>query len=106
MQKIEVTDLFNINFYKTDPFFGSFKGMNYRIIKYAPEPDSDAQDDSVKHKPNELTLYLRVTHWPGPYIYDATPDEEKNSKDFPFSNEGLAQATDYLNQVWEETYHS
>lgn len=106
MCKIQAKDLFHINFYKTDPFYGSFKGMNYRIIKYAPEPGSDAQNDSVEQKTNEPELYLRVTHWPGPYIYDVTPDEDKTSRDFPFSNEGLAQATDYLNRVWSETYRS
>lgn len=103
MQKIEAKDLFNINFYKMQPFFGSFRGMNYRIIKYAPEQSSDAQSDSNDSVVKEC---LRVTTWKGPYIYDVTPDEEKTSADFPFSNEGLEQITDYLNRFWEDHYQS
>lgn len=111
MQKIETKDLFNINFYKTDPFYGSFKGMNYRVIKYAPEPDSDAQNDSVitdsdTGKAAVPEPCLLVTHWPGPYIYDVTPDAQKTDAQFPFSNEGLAQAADYLNRAWEAGYQS
>ena len=45
------TDIFNINFYKKERFHGSYKGMHYRIEKYAPE-----EGDTV----------LRVTVWPGP----------------------------------------
>ena len=103
MQKIESKDLFNINFYKSSPFYGSFRGMNYRIIKYAPENTSDAHSDFDDPIVKEC---LRVTTWNDPYIYDVTPDEEKTSADFPFSNEGLEQITAYLNRIWEEQYHS
>lgn len=42
------TDIFNINFYKKERFHGSYKGMHYRIEKYAPK-----EGDTV----------LRVTVW-------------------------------------------
>ena len=51
------TDIFNINFYKKERFHGSYKGMHYRIEKYAPE-----EGDTV----------LQVTVWPGPYNFDTT----------------------------------
>lgn len=102
MQKIDAKNLFNINFYKSSPFYGSFKGMNYRVIKYAPANDADAQNETT----NSETEYLRVSTWPGPYIYDVTPDAKKVHADFPFSNDGLAQVVEYLNRIWEEQYHS
>ncbi len=107
MQKIDAKDLFNINFYKSSPFYGSFRGMNYRVIKYAPANDADAQNNSdnpVTDTP--VTECLRVSVWPGPYIYDVTPDDQKIHADFPFSNEGLAQVVEYLNRFWEENYYS
>lgn len=102
---IDRKDLFNINFYKTDPFFGSYRGMNYRIIKFMPESPSDAADheDDTTASPQEV---LRVSTWPGPYIYDVTPDEQKVHADFPFSNDGLTEAADYLNQIWKQSYQN
>lgn len=106
MQKIDAKDLFNINFYKSSPFYGSFQGMNYRVIKYAPANDADAQNESNNMNGNHDTECLRVSTWPGPYIYDVTPDDQKIHADFPFSNEGLVQVVEYLNRIWEENYHS
>ena len=73
-------DLLNINFYKKLPFTGSDAGLRYRISKTGTD-EGDA---------------LEVVAFPGPYAFDATPDEKKKSKLFEFSNEALSKIADYL----------
>ena len=84
---ISYDDVLNLNFYKKEKFTGSFQGMRYRIEKAAGDGE-DAAD------------VLRATFWPGPYNYDATPAEEKQSQSFPFTPEGKDQAVDWLNEQW------
>ena len=74
---IERSDLLALGFYKKEAFTGSFQGMRYRIAK---------ADDS-----------LSVTIWPEPFCFEKTPDSEKQTEIFPFSEEGLCQVTEYLN---------
>ena len=83
---IERKDILSLNFLKKLPFTGSYKGMRYRISKM-PGGKSDE---------------LLVVIWAEPYSYDATPQEQKEEKCFPFSEEGIAQAVDWLNGRWEE----
>ena len=87
--KIARTDIFNINFYKKERFHGSYKGMHYRIEKYAPK-----EGDTV----------LRVTVWPGPYNFNTTPDEQKTSASYPFTDDGLTEVCDYLNKFHTEHF--
>lgn len=86
---IERTDIFNINFYKKERFHGSYKGMHYRIEKYAPD-----EGDTV----------LRVTVWRGPYNFDTTPDDLKTSTCYPFTDDGLTEVCDYLNKFHTEHF--
>ena len=65
---IAYTDIFNINFYKKEIFHGSFQGMRYQIGK------TDTEDGPV----------LTVTHWPGPYNFATTPEEQKKCRTFAF----------------------
>ena len=63
--------------------------MHYRIEKYAPE-----EGDTV----------LRVTVWPGPYNFDTTPDKQKTSASYPFTDDGLTEVCDYLNKFHTEHF--
>lgn len=44
---------------------------------------------------------LKVYLWSEPFCFEATPDEEKISALFAFSEEGLAQAIDWMNENYE-----
>ena len=44
---------------------------------------------------------LSVFLYPEPWSFERTPDEEKEQKDFPFSQEGLDAAIDWINQSYE-----
>ncbi|MCC8142200.1 MAG: GNAT family acetyltransferase [Lachnospiraceae bacterium] len=86
---IRRTDLYNIRFYEKMPFYGSFRGMHYRI---KGEDDADG------------TRQLCVTTWPGPYNFDHTDDAKKVSACFDFSDKGLDAVTDYLNRYYAEHF--
>lgn len=91
---IRPTDIFNINFYKKEVFHGSWKEMRYQIERYS-EPDEKTGDEKIS---------LLVTTWPGPYNFAVTDDSLKKTAFFEFSNEGLRQTADYLNQQYEDCY--
>ena len=69
-------DLFSFAFLRKQAFFGSFRGMRYRIAKEGDE--------------------LIVSIWPEPFAWAYTPEEEKEQASFPFSEEGYEQAKDFL----------
>lgn len=85
---VKRTDVFNINFYKDEAFNGSLKKMRYRIVK----------------KEDEDRKFLQVTVWPGPYNYDTTAEELKVRAEFEYSNGGLDEAVEYLNQTYQDSY--
>lgn len=88
---IQYTDIFNINYYKKEIFHGSYKSMRYQIKKGEKK---DADESAV----------LLVTTWPGPYNFETTAQEQKQYCEFEFSNDGLKQAVDYLNQQYQQHY--
>lgn len=51
----------------------------------------------IRKGDKEETPVLTATAWKGPFNYDTT-EEEKISKDFPFSDEGLAMADAWLTE--------
>lgn len=76
-----------VNFLKKEKFTGSDSGMRYRMEK--TERDGESGGETV----------LTVTAWPEPYGYDATPEEQKIRKEFPFSEEGIERGVSWLNDV-------
>jgi len=71
----------SVNYIKKEPFTGGYKGMRYRLIK--------------------STDGMEVTIWPEPYNYLRTPDEKKQSKQFPLTTEGRDEAVAWLNEQYE-----
>ena len=82
---IRRNDILSIPFLKKSAFTGSYQGMRYRLEKISGETDE----------------CLAVCIWPGPYSYNATPEEQKESADFDFSEEGVCAAVDWLNEQWK-----
>lgn len=83
---IERRDVMPINFLKKENFNGSFQGMRYRMAK------AEMGEDTC----------LRVTVWPEPLGFDATPEEEKTWEDFPFTEEGIVSGVEWLNGQHEK----
>ena len=74
-------DLFSFAFIKKSPFYGSYRGMRYRVGK---------EEDQ-----------LAACVYPEPYSYENTPEEEKQVRTFAFSPEGYEQAKDWLVEMYE-----
>lgn len=91
---IEVKDLFHLVHYEYgEPYFGSCAGMRFRVARNPMEMVAlKAPDEKGEAK-------LSFTVWPEPDSYAATPDDLKTTKEFPFSDEGLQQGTDWLNEM-------
>lgn len=78
---IETSGL-NIRSIKKEPYSGSHNGMRYYLI---------TKDEGLK-----------VFLYPEPWCFEATPDEQKKEKEFPFSQEGLEEAISWINTKYEE----
>lgn len=79
-------DFLSLNFVKKEDFTGSHKGMRFML-----------HQEIVEEEVKKLKVYL----WSEPFGFEATPDEEKISKLFAFSEEGLAQAIEWMNENYE-----
>lgn len=79
-------DFLSLNFVKKEDYFGSYKGMRYMLHQEVME------DESKK---------LKVVIWPEPYCFDVTSDDQKIAELFDFSEEGLANAIDWMNERYE-----
>lgn len=80
------------NFVKKEEYSASMDGMRYML----------------KKKEAEQGTVLEVVIWPQPYCYAKTPEENKQRKEFAFSEEGVQEAADWLNgqyiqqkELWE-----
>ncbi|MDD6208398.1 MAG: hypothetical protein PUB10_07770 [Clostridiales bacterium] len=69
-------EIFEVAYFKKSIYFGSYKGLHFQIRKEGEE--------------------LLVTAWPGPYIMEVTPEEDKKKKTVEFSEEGLKEASGWL----------
>lgn len=84
---LELKDFMPLNFLKKEKFTGSHRGMRFRMEKVEME--------------GEENLRLKVTVWPEPYGYDATPQEEKMEVLLGFDGDGLKKGVDWVNEQFE-----
>ena len=82
---IQRKDILSIPYMKKAAFTGSYQGMRYRLKK-----ENTEEGDK-----------LQAVIWEGPYAYQATPEEQKEYREFPFSEEGIQQAVEWLNDSWQ-----
>lgn len=78
-------DFLSLNFVKKEDFTGSFQGMRFMLH----------QEETEEEK--KLKVYL----WGEPFGFEATPEEKKISQLFPFSEEGLVEAINWMNENYE-----
>jgi len=79
-------DFLSLNFVKKEDFAGSYQGMRFMLHQEIVEEEK------------KLKVYL----WSEPFGFEATPEEEKLSELFEFSEEGLSQAIDWMNEKYED----
>lgn len=85
---LNAKQLLSLEFYKKSPCFtGSLGTLCYKVAKITT-PDEEGKDKITG---------LRLTYWQGPFNFDNTPDDQKTSVDFDFSNEGLEAIAEVIN---------
>ena len=81
---IERKRLLSLGYYKKAPSFtGSDGNKCYNIEKYQEEGSEE--------------LLFKATLWPGPYSSENTPEEMKQSKTAPFTEDGLQELVAWMN---------
>lgn len=80
--------LYSIPYYNKAAFTGSYLGMRYKLEKI--KGDGDTADT------------LKATVWPGPFCFDATPEEQKEAESFDFSDDCITAACSWFNQKYQE----
>lgn len=75
-------DILSMEFLKKTEFTGCHQGMRYRL-------EGAAGEDGEKK--------LRCIVWPEPFNFFKTPQEEKESAEFPFGEEGVEEAVAWMN---------
>ena len=84
---IERQDILSMEYLKKTEFTGCHQGMRYRL-------EGVAQESGKK---------LRVTVWPEPFNFFTTPEEEKESAEFSFDEDGVTDAVAWMNdRLFEE----
>lgn len=84
MQEISLKGMFSLALIKKERFAGSHKGMRYMLM---------LEDGKIK-----------ASVYPEPNCWEATPEEQKESEFFEYSDEGCQEAVAWLNRKYEEQY--
>ena len=79
--------LLSLGYYKkAASFTGSDGNKRYKIERFKGE-EEDAVDQ------------FKASLWKGPFSSDTTPDEEKQVRMAPFTEEGLLELVDWMNST-------
>ena len=93
-RKIDLHGQAGLPFVNKQVYTGGFRGMRYRLRKKTEKSDGGGEDGIV----------LEACVYPEPYCFEATPDEQKTFRDFPFTDGGFEEAVAWLNEMYGEYY--
>lgn len=74
-------DILSMEFLKKSEYSGCCQGMRYRL-------------EGIMHDGEKV---LKTTIWPEPFNYIRTPEEQKTSQMFEFSEDGVNDAVVWMN---------
>ncbi len=80
---VDLSGVMGIPLLKKSRFTGSDGKLRYVLEKRSSEEEGDR---------------LAAVCWHGEFCWEATPDEEKTTEYFPFTQEGILMAQQWLNQ--------
>lgn len=76
--------LMSLGYLKKQNLTGSYRGMRFLLRKQGEDP-----------------VQLRVVIWPQPLGFEAALEEQKETKEFAFSEDGMEEALQWLNERYE-----
>ena len=81
-----------------EAYYGSHRGMRFRIAR-------DPMDDvALVPADKKGDAKFQIIIWPEPFSYDATPDEDKEMAEFPFTVEGKEEMIAWLNEQYRKQF--
>ena len=96
-QGITSDKTFQLSFYDYGkPFYGSYKGMRYRIAR-DPLENVYGKSQEIKEEGKLVAIV-----WPGPESYELVAEESKIKAEFPYTRDGKLEVVDWLNQQYEK----
>ncbi|TCL60674.1 hypothetical protein EDD76_102374 [Kineothrix alysoides] len=75
-----------LNYVKREEYLGSMEGMRFMLKKKGVGEETK----------------LETIIWPEPLGYAKTPESKKQHKEFEFSQAGLEEAIDWMNEQYEQ----
>ena len=84
---MERIDVFHLPFYKKEAFTGSDRGLRFWIGRKETLKEGTGE---------EKETVLRAIVWPEPFALKHTDDDKKISRDFPFWENGLDMAYEWI----------
>ncbi len=82
-------DILSMEFLKKSEYTGCHQGMRYRLEGIEEKTEQETEKKAEKK--------LLVTIWPEPYNFFKTPEEKKEKALFNFSEEGVLQGINWMN---------
>lgn len=104
---IDLHGQISMAFLKRSRFTGSFRGMRYvlqkaeRVAKERSDGKDEAEGKQPDGKEEGKETVLEAVIWPEPYNFEMTGEDKKHGRDFPFREEGLWEAVNWLNEEFE-----
>jgi hypothetical protein len=80
--------LYILDYYKRNTYMGSDEKLYYRVHRV--EVPNPSEEGAVMNQ-------LEAICWEGPYIFDKTPEEQKQYRQFEYSEEGMTELVAWLN---------
>lgn len=90
-------DMLPLSFLKMSSYTGSKRQLRYKLEK--TEVEVPAMKSAAE--PEKITV-LRIYTWIGPFAFDVTPAEEMQTHDVEFSDTGIDEAIEYLNECLDK----
>lgn len=84
---VEKRNMMPLDFFKKEPYTGSSQGMRYRIERLVEEAEGEKKE------------WLEAVIYPEPFCYEATSEEKKTRRRFPFQKESLEEIREWLNKT-------
>ena len=84
---IDPTHFNHLNYIKKEPLTGSMDGIRYMLTRKTEGDD----------------IYMEGIVWPEPLGYAKTPEEHKTRKRFTLDADGMAEAVDWLNEMYRNS---
>lgn len=94
-------DMLPLSFLKMSSYTGSKRQLRYKLEKTEMEVPAMESAEKPAAEPEKITV-LRIYTWTGPFAFDVTPAEEMQTHDVEFSDAGIDEAIEYLNECLDK----